>query len=124
MAGRYRTPISNSNALEYNSQGIQHGILRAAVAIITAGTPSPTDTYGLLFLTEGGSTLAEMTKLLISGYVTPEDPLTWEGEYYIKGTEQLVTAFRSITAVDITTVYDIQLREPTFLTPGAGAVTQ
>jgi hypothetical protein len=122
VAGRYRTSISNSNALEYNSQGIQHGILRAAVAIVTSGTPGPTDTYGLLFITEGGTTLAEITKLLISGYLTDEDPLTWEGQYYIKGDEQLVTAFRSITAVDITTVYDIQLRDPTFLTPGAGAI--
>lgn len=100
--------ITAANALQSFTRGIQTGILRGVSTVITAGNPSPTDIWCIVFISASGTDLASAIRILYTDYVTVENPLSWSGEYHIVGAEVIVTSARSITEVTLQTIVDVQ----------------
>lgn len=100
--------ITAANALESFTRGLQTGILRGVSSVITAGNPSPTDTWCIVFISASGTNLASAIQVLYADYITVENPLSWNGEYHIVGAEVIVTSARSITEITLQTIVNVQ----------------
>ena len=91
-----------TGALFVTSHGLQFGILRAATAIVTAGFPTPGQTWCLLAVTDGGTDRNDIIFALGKGYITKDDPVIWHGAVPLTGTNYLCLFGRSIEVCTIT----------------------
>lgn len=101
--------IPASNALTSFFRDLETGILRGVSSVVTAGNPAPTDTWVTCFVSASGSDLASAILHLYSGYITTEDPLSWDGFYRIVGSERVVTSSRSIVVITLQTIVSVDI---------------
>lgn len=110
-AGSSAADISSANALEYFFRELQVGILRGVSSVITSGSPNPSDSWVICYISEGGTSIASAILILYSDYITTETPLTWSGHYAITGAERVVTACRSTVAIRLQTIVNVDISQ-------------
>ncbi len=99
--GRAQSTVPGTNTKIFITRALQTGILRSVSAIISSGTPGPTDASGIIFL---GTLPASNSNILIafeSGFITANNPLSWHGEYKIEGYEIAGVSIRSNVEISV-----------------------
>ncbi len=108
-AGGSSGTIPNSGVATFFSRGVQLGVLRSIGVAVTSGAPGPTDSSVVVFLADGGTDYTRVSAILVTGYVTVDTPLHWDGHIDLTGGELIVTRCSSLVGIDVFTTFNIQI---------------
>lgn len=101
--------IPASGVATFFSRGVQLGVLRSLSCVVTSGAPGPTDSSVVVFLSDGGNDYTRISAILLTGYITVDTPLHWDGHIELTGGESVVTRCSSLVEITVYTTFNVQI---------------